>query len=350
MRDSAELAGARSREDAVISTAMREIDSIRRARSALDGTTPGGAMMSDVYARMIRERISEIPGAVTGRVRMEGVASVGGIAESAARHRDMAATIGMSRDAAEDYALSLRRTTRTIGGITVATTEAMTPLEAHNRRLAELAEKELRTGASMADARAESVRIMNAEVAALGELRAARLAAAGAAERERLATGSERMREEMGRIGDLLTSGGTSWETYTRGVERALGDTRSPIDRARDRIDEINVAWEQAALMAAFHGETLDDTSFVRATAAAYEDATRGINLDMPAGFAALEFGSAAAISAINAARRSGPTDPAERQAALLERLRAITAAGAEDTRRIAEAAGRGFFTPFTGF
>lgn len=146
---------------------------------------------------------------------------------------------------------------------------------------------------------------------------------------------------------------------FVASLERVAGVTRGPLEEMRDRMAGIRRARDAAlalvpeipglgrdALLRRFERRDLA-AGFDAAGMRAFMDLGRGVNLDMPAGPGALEFGSAEAISAINAAARAGPTDVIERQLEVLRRMREVEAAAAEDTRRMREAVEAGLFVEF---
>jgi len=362
--------------------AARELSLFDRARTGF-GDATGGLSPGD---RIIRDSIE---GPVAPFPHRRGVASVATARETTTgtsrlveleaartRARDLTETMGLGSEAADDYALSLRRTITTIGGVAVATTESLSPIAAHTRRMMELSVLSGRPLIDVTAARVESLEMMRREITALDEVGRARLRAAGAAETTRLRSPDESRAIEIERMSSLFRRGATDAATFARGMaslvevpttpleatrariegiraafgalvsespewpeptpfirslESVAGDTRTPIERTRDRITEIGEAWEEAGAMALTNGEEFDDTSFRRATARALTDLERSGSLEMSAPQALLE-GSAAAISAINAARRSGSDDPAERTVRAIDTLRRVDEATERNT------------------
>lgn len=292
----------------------------RGLESTLFDTRPEIEAMRGRWRSAIARARPMLGEAVAAMARSETVDSLTGMEGARTRSRDMAATMGMSADDAEEYAINLRRTERSIMGVTFATTESITPLEAHNRRLAEIADMERRSGTDMTAARLESINRMHAEVAMLEDVRAARLAAAGAAERERVRNPLEIQAQELERMGSLFRRGGTDWETYSRGVEMMLGDMRSPLERTADRIREIGQAWEAAGEMAAGFGLAFDDSRFRAATATSLLDLARSVP-GGPTMAAGLTRGSSEAISEVNRiSMQQQFEDPVERVRLAIER------------------------------
>ncbi len=438
-------AGGRSAAEMTILAAEAHIFRERSSTATAigRGDWAGAAVHDSVASDLTRgvagmRAASIMESAATGARSME---------EATAAARDMTATMGMSADRADEYRRSLRATSVTLGGVTVATTEALTPGEAYARRLEDITAAERRLGVAMAGARDAALASFRSETEGLVRLRAARDAAAGAAIREshvppleregreidrimglhrRGAISFDEFRREMegpvratplsaltdsldsirermhavavaaprGRVplvgggwmegpifdmsrfrerareavdaftgdmrtpaeafGDRMSAIATAWtasardfggafdESFRRASAAAtravLGDTRTVTERLSERVHVIEEARARAAEFATLRGEDFDPTAFDRAAAGAIEEATRSVHLEMPAGPGALDFGSASAISAIHEAMRAGPTDPAERAAASLDRLREIEAAAARDTAAIRDA------------
>jgi len=130
-------------------------------------------------------------------------------------------------------------------------------------------------------------------------------------------------------------------------IRGLVGETRTPMERLSSRLADLDRGEMAARPLLGVRadwtpiiGELSDRERemFDRSRASAFEDATRGISLAMPGGPGALDFGSAGAISAIHEAMRAGPTDPAERAAATLERIREMEGMAATDRRAIRDA------------
>lgn len=254
----AEMASsARGREE----TALRVAETTLAAGRAAGDATPA-----------FRAFAEEVERAGTAFRHAEGTRAVASIEEMARRSRDAAATTRMSAGEAEEYGLSLRRTTRRIGDFTVATTESLTPAEAHARRLEEIRRAEIASGmavGAMVERREASRMAMLSEIAALDELRAARLAADSAAETRRTETPFAASAREMDRISDLFRRGGTDAATFGRGVEMAVGGAADPARTLADemrRLDEIEV---RATLAGVATGEAVDMRPIDRARDAA---------------------------------------------------------------------------------
>lgn len=352
-------------------------------------------------------------------VRDAGSRDVTAIESATTRARDLAATMGMSADAAEDYRLSLRRTTRSIGDYTVETTEALSPTDMYARRIAELDRIEAATGVSTRRARAEAAAARDAEIEGLARLASARDTAARARaraeltdfttaittarettlggpspeernferiarelrermsaprglggffgdamdiralvaardelgrlidsrERLRLATPFEEATAEIDRMTAMLERGVITLDTFMRGMRRVSSagvDTRGAYARLADDLARVDRAEGTARLAAAMRGVAFDASGFASDRADLIMRATAGGRLELPTGPGALEFGSAATISAINAARRSGPTDPIVRAVAILEAMRAAAMDADAVRRTIARAVTEG--------
>jgi hypothetical protein len=295
LRDAIAGGGGTSTTERTIEAAAAEMG---RARTAWHAATfvrsdPRIAASSLARAAEGSPRLIE---AAAARERSIGVDRVGGIESARSSARDALATMGMSAEEVDAYRMSLRRTTRTIGDLSVATTEAISPTEAFERRMAEIARLEALASGPTADsreftmARVEARRALEAETAAMLELsRTTRLLSFA---RERAAMAS--------RASDLT-------------IEAAAAD---PTKAFRTRSAELTRLFSKGLIDARTR-----DLHLGRAAT----EALRGGMIDLPTGPAALMEGSAAAASAINAARRAGSDSPEERAARALEIIRRST-------------------------
>jgi hypothetical protein len=232
--------------------------------------------------------------------RASSVTGITGIGESARRATE---TMGMSSDEAARYSLTLRTVKEDVGGVMVSVTRSITPTEHLNSTLARL-EADRARGAISTDtyrrAVEEAVKTHEAEERALSKART---------ELDLLA--------EARRLDALHARGATITDSV-----------RTPIERAREAMAELNDVWNEGGITT----ETWE-----RSAARIMGDLERSGALELSAPAALLE-GSAAATSAINAARRMGSSDPAARTIAAIDHHRRVDEAMALDARRIAEA------------
>lgn len=345
--------------------------------TARDAGAAGRAFLASF--RVFSELRAALPSAVAMSERAAGADRITGLEAGRTGARDTAATLGLSPEEAEFYRRSLRRITTEIGGITVASTASMSPLDGLAHRLSEISAMERRAGVAMPDARAEALRAYRAEVIELDRLRVELARVAGARETLAARTPFEAYLTDAGRLSSLLDAGAISAETFSRRItalagatdplvelgsrasiladgfargaisatdagrslRNMLGVAQMPLEQLHDRMEAINTVALRTAGIAG--GPELART----ARAQALLGLSSAIRLELPPGVEAAQFGSVEAVRAINAASRAGPTDPVERTLEALRIQTEIERQNRDATERVARALEDGVFAAF---
>lgn len=310
-----------------------------------------------------------------GLAESTGAASVGRLIAMGDAATEATHTMGMSAHAAELWRASLVTTHREIEGITVATREAITPMDAHRRRM------EAMGGFPARGEILRSIATMHAERAAMERATDRIVRRAGAEESMRLESPIDRARREIERMRDLATRTG-DWDRFGRGMRAMISETISPLRALREEWERLAVIAASpiftrradaappapAALRPGFAGigdflgavvgriggavggvDAAPAADVSTARAEAILRAIGGGSRDVTRGPEALERGSVEAVAEVNRLMREArrdSADPIERVRRELELLRMAEERHRDLTRRIADAIDAGILRP----